>query len=169
MTSCWRTKCGMMIIMTALDATDRRILLALEDDPRLPVVLLAQRLDLARGTVQSRLDRLSSSDTLGPNSMRVSPEALGRPIRAVVTAELDQIEFTAAMSTLAQIPEVLECAAISGNSDLFMQVVARDADHLYQVGQQILACPGIRRTSMSLILRDLIPFRTVALLDLPAG
>lgn len=161
-----------MIIMTTLDATldatDRRILLALEDDPRLPVVLLATRLGLARGTVQSRLDRLTARGTLGPNSMRITPDALGRPIRAVVTAELDQTEFTAAMSTLSLIPEVLECAAISGESDLFLQVVARDADHLYEVGQQILSCPGIRRTDTSLVLRDLIPFRTTALLELPA-
>lgn len=153
--------------MTVLDATDRRILLALEEDPRLPVVLLAQRLGLARGTVQSRMDRLSGGQSLSPHSVRVVPDALGRPIRAIVTAELDQVEFNAAMSTLALIPEVLECAAISGNSDLFLQVVARDADHLYEVGQQILACPGIRRTAMSLVLRDLIPFRTSALLELP--
>lgn len=151
-----------------LDDTDRRILLVLEDDPRLPVVLLAARLSLARGTVQSRLDRLTTRGALSPNSVRISPEYLGRPVRAIVTAELDQIEFSAAMSTLALIPEVLECAAISGESDLFLQVVARDADHLYEVGQQILACPGIRRTDTSLVLRDLIPFRTTALLKLPA-
>ncbi|KQV07260.1 Lrp/AsnC family transcriptional regulator [Leifsonia sp. Root112D2] len=153
-----------MCTVPTLDATDRRILLALEDDPRVPVVLLAQRLGLARGTVQSRLERLASDGTLLPNSVRVPPDALGRPMRAIITAELDQTEFPAAMDSLAQIAEVLECAAISGESDLFLQVVARDPDDMYRVSQEILACPGIRRTSTSLVLRDLIPFRTTALL-----
>jgi DNA-binding Lrp family transcriptional regulator len=154
-----------MISMISLDATDRRIILELEGDPRLPVVLLAQRLGLARGTVQSRLDRLVARNVLLPHSVRVAPGALGRPVRAIVTAELDQTKFMASMNALSRIPEVLECAAISGGSDLFLQVVARDPDHLYQVGQQILACPGIRHTATSLILRDLIPYRTTPLLE----
>lgn len=150
--------------MPTLDGTDRRILLALEEDPRVPVVLLAQRLGLARGTVQSRLERMTADGTLLPNSVRVPPDALGRPMRAIITAELDQTEFPAAMDSLSRIAEVLECAAISGESDLFLQVVARDPDDMYRVSQEILACPGIRRTSTSLVLRDLIPFRTTALL-----
>lgn len=158
-----------MCTVPTLDATDRRILLALEDDPRVPVVLLAQRLGLARGTVQSRLERLTADGTLLPNSVRVPPDALGRPMRAIITAELDQTEFPAAMDSLARIAEVLECAAISGESDLFLQVVARDPDDMYRVSQEILACPGIRRTSTSLVLRDLIPFRTTALLAENAG
>jgi DNA-binding Lrp family transcriptional regulator len=151
--------------MTTLDLTDRRILLALEDDPRLPVVLLATRLGLARGTVQARMDRLTRAGVLQANSARVSPAALGRPIRAIVTAELDQSEISTSLTALSEIPEVLECAAISGESDLFLQVVAKNPEHLYEVGQQILACPGIRRTDTALILRDLIPFRTTALLE----
>ena len=39
--------------MQELDPTDRRILLALDEDPRLPIMVLAQKLGLARGTVQS--------------------------------------------------------------------------------------------------------------------
>lgn len=150
--------------MPDLDATDRRILLALEDDPRVPVVLLATRLGLARGTVQARLERLGADGALLPNSVRVPPEAVGRSLRAIITAELDQTEFPAAMDSLSRIAEVLECAAISGPSDLFLQVVARSPDDLYRVSQEILACPGIRRTSTSIVMRDLIPFRTTPLL-----
>ncbi len=44
-----------------LDETDRRILLALDNDPRVPIMMLAQQLGLARGTVQTRLERLAHS------------------------------------------------------------------------------------------------------------
>ena len=36
-----------MVILQQLDQTDRKILLALDEDPRIPVMLLAQKLGLA--------------------------------------------------------------------------------------------------------------------------
>ena len=61
---------GMTPASIVLDATDRRILLELDDDPRLPVALLAQRLSLARGTVHARLERLAASGALRSHSAR---------------------------------------------------------------------------------------------------
>lgn len=147
-----------------LDATDRRILLALDADPRVPTTLLAQRLKLARGTVQSRLDRLESSGALRPHSTRVLPEALGRSVGSTVRAELDQQFISEAIEALRRIPEVLECFAPAGDTDLLLRVVARTPDDLYRVSEEIRLCPGIRRTSTSLFLRKVIPYRMTELL-----
>jgi hypothetical protein len=43
--------------------------------------------------------------------------------------------------------------------------VAIDADDLYRVGQRILSCTGIRRTSTSITLKELIPYRAAQLLQ----
>ena len=148
----------------AIDATDRNILRALDDEPRVPVLLLAQRLGLARGTVQSRLERMSAGGMLRANSVRIEPGSLGLPLRAFVTAEVEQEQFDQTITALTGIREVIECSAIAGADDIICQVVARDADNLYEVGQQILRCPGIRRTSTSIVLRQLMPYRTSQLL-----
>ena len=50
-----------VIKLQELDSTDKRILKALDEDPRAPIMVLAQRLGLARGTVQSRLERITAS------------------------------------------------------------------------------------------------------------
>ncbi|MEF2977490.1 Lrp/AsnC family transcriptional regulator [Subtercola sp. YIM 133946] len=150
--------------MTTLDSTDRRILRALDDDPRAPVLLLAQRLGLARGTVQARLERMGGTDALRAHSVRLEPGHLGFGLRAFVTAEVDQEKFDQTIAALAGIREVIECSAIAGAEDIICQVVARDADDLYSIGQQILRCPGIRRTSTSIVLRQLMPYRTAQLL-----
>lgn len=147
-----------------LDRTDRRILLALDADPRLPVLLLAQQLGLARKTVQNRLTRLQGAGLLRPHSDRVRPASLGYSVTALVTAEVEQAHLEAAVAALRAIPEILHCAATTGDGDLVLRVVARDSDDLYRVGQKILTRPGIRRTSTSLLMRDLIPYRTTALL-----
>lgn len=150
---------------TILDPTTRRIVLALDADPRATVGGLAESLRLARGTVQSRIAQLFDGTTLRPQSVTVPPEALGYSIRAIVTAEVDQDRFDEAMVALREIPTIIECLATSGQNDLLCQVVARDTDDLYAVGQRILRCPGIRRTATSIVLKELITYRTTPLLE----
>ena len=147
-----------------LDSTDRRILLALDEDPRAPIMVLAQRLGLARGTVQSRIERMTGSGVLREHSTRVRPEGLGRGVMAEVSAELDQSRINDAVAALRGIPEVLECLAPAGDTDLLIRVVATSPDDLYRVSEEIRLCPGIRRTSTRMILRTVIPYRTTALL-----
>ena len=145
--------------MTTLDDTDRRILLALDRDPRATVAQLALDLGLARGTVHARLERLAADGTLRANSTRIPSERLGLPMRALVTAGVEQSEFEGLVADMAEIPEVVECLGISGDSDLMIQIVARDADHVYEITQRIMRCRGIRRTSTSIVLRELLGFR----------
>lgn len=150
--------------MYAVDATDRKILEQLDIDGRMPVAMIAQNLNLARGTVQARLDRMQASDVFRPHSSRVKPAAFGRPVAAMVQVELDQHLIQEAIGALASIPEVLECFAPAGDTDLLLRVVARDPDDLYRVSEEIRLCPGIMRTSTSLFLRQVIPYRVTGLL-----
>lgn len=150
--------------MYAVDATDRKILEQLDIDGRMPVAMIAQNLNLARGTVQARLDRMQASDVFRPHSSRVKPAAFGRPVAAMVQVELDQHLIQEAIGALAGIPEVLECFAPAGDTDLLLRVVARDPDDLYRVSEEIRLCPGIMRTSTSLFLRQVIPYRVTGLL-----
>jgi DNA-binding Lrp family transcriptional regulator len=160
----WSSQRQEMIRLQELDATDRRILNALDEDPRVPIMVLAQRLGLARGTVQSRLERMTASGALRPNSSRVLPAALGRGVAAAVSAELDQSHLNEAIAALRKIPEVLECHAPAGDTDLLIRVVATSPDDLYRVSEEIRLCPGIVRTSTSMFLREVIPYRTTGLL-----
>ncbi|GAA1325277.1 Lrp/AsnC family transcriptional regulator [Nonlabens tegetincola] len=150
--------------MYAVDATDRKILGQLDEDGRMPVAMIAHNLGLARGTVQARLDRMQAADVFRPHSSRVKPAAFGRPVAAMVQVELDQHLIQEAIGALASIPEVLECFAPAGDTDLLLRVVARDPDDLYRVSEEIRLCPGIMRTSTSLFLRQVIPYRVTGLL-----
>ncbi|MGI4894395.1 MAG: Lrp/AsnC family transcriptional regulator [Janthinobacterium lividum] len=150
--------------MTSLDDTDRRILLALDEDPRATVAQLALDLGLARGTVHAHLERLAADDVMHANSTRIAPQRLGLPMRALVMAGIEQGEFDGLVEDLSEIPEVVECLVISGDSDLMIQIVARDADHVYDITQRIMRCRGIRQTSTSIVLRELLQLRMAHLL-----
>jgi DNA-binding Lrp family transcriptional regulator len=151
--------------MTEFDATDRRLLIELDRDPRAPIAALAQRLGLARGTVQARLSRLSESGVLRDHSSRVRPASIGRGVSASIRLELDQHKIQEAIAALTRIPEILECFAPAGDTDLLLRVVARDPDDLYRVSEVVRLCPGVQRTSTSLFLREVIPYRITPLLQ----
>lgn len=150
--------------MTRLDDVDRRIVRQLDRVPRATVQYLAHTLGLARGTVQAHLARLVEGDALSPTSSRLRPAAVGRPLRALVTAEVDQAQFDQLLDALRGVPEVVECLAISGSSDLWMEVLAVDADDVYRITQRIMACPGISRTNTTLVLHELVGRRMDQLL-----
>jgi DNA-binding Lrp family transcriptional regulator len=151
------------------DAINAQIFLELDGDPRRPVVAIAERLGLARRTVQTRLAHLESAGLLRPHSTRLLPARLGYTIDAVISADLDQSRLATVVGTLDGMPEVLEVVATSGDQDILARVVAVDTLHLYRLGQEILACPGVRRTRTALILRDLVPYRTRPLVAARSG
>jgi DNA-binding Lrp family transcriptional regulator len=147
-----------------VDATDARILLALDADPRATVLSLAQKLDLSRNTVQARLARLERDGALGRAQRRVLPEALGHPLTAVVTTQVNQHRLAEVSAELAEIPQVVEVLGLTGERDLLVRVVAEDAGHLYGIADRILAVPGVERTSTALAMRELVPYRVDPLL-----
>src|SRR3954462_9011690 len=152
-----------------VDATDARLLLALNDDPRASVMALSQRLGLARNTVQARLSRLESSGVLASFERRVRPEALGYRLRAYVTVQVVQRSLAEVADALAHIPEVLEGIGLSGVVDLLVEVAATDADDLWRITEQVLAIPGVQRTDTALALRRFVDHRIAPLLERTAG
>lgn len=147
-----------------LDEIDRKLLRALDADPRLPTAVLADSLGYARRTVQVRLARMIERGIYRPHSTRVDPAVIGYEQAAYVSAEVEQASLREAVAALTLIPEVLHVAGVAGQWDLMCEVVAKNPDDLFDVGQRILSCPGIRRTTTSLVLRDLIPYRTAGLI-----
>ena len=151
--------------MARLDSTDARLLLRLRENPRATGVELAQQLGLSRNTVQARLARWETSGALGSFDLRVDPRALGYPLSALVSIVVDQHQLDSVVDALAEIPEVVEVHGTTGLSDLSVRVVGRNADDLYRLAGQILRVPGVERTNMALIMRQLVGPRTTPLLE----
>lgn len=152
-----------------LDATDARLLRELIANPRATGVELAARLGLSRNTVQARLARWDNGGVLGSFERRVEPRALGYPLAAFVAVVVDQHQLDSVVDELADVPEVTEVCGMTGSTDLTVRIVARDADDLYRIAGQILKIPGVERTNMALVMRELVGPRTGPLLDRLAG
>ncbi|MGJ0119848.1 Lrp/AsnC family transcriptional regulator [Williamsia sp. MIQD14] len=153
----------------SVDATDARLLMALNAEPRATTLALAERAHLSRNTVQSRVARLEKGHVLRSFERRVDPAALGYPVRAFIMTNLRQRELDAVGAALALIPEVVEVHGLSGVADLLIQVVARHVEDLYRIAGEILAIDGVERTTTGLVMREMVDFRVSPLLEELAG
>lgn len=154
-----------MSITTSLGRTDARILRALQADPRMPAITLAETLGLSRNTIQARLARIQTLAGRGPLGPGLDPTLLGYPLTAFISANVVQQMLADVAESLAAIPEVIEVIGLSGNDDLLIRTVATDANDLYRIAGAILALPGIAHTSTALAMRSLVPHRLAPLLD----
>jgi DNA-binding Lrp family transcriptional regulator len=143
------------------DDLDARLIGLLRSIPNLPVVEMARRLDVARGTVQARLDRLERDGVIVGFGPDVDAILAGFGVLAFTTLEIAQGSGAQILAGLDAIPEVLEVHAVTGPGDLHVRVVARSNEHLHDVLQRILELPGIMRTETQLALHTSIQ-RTVA-------
>lgn len=147
-----------------MDDLDGRLIALFAREPRLGVLQASRRLDVARGTVQARLDKLTSAGVITGWGPDLSPEALGYPVTAFLTLEIRQ---GAGHDTVARhletIAEVLEAFTITGAGDMWARVVARSNADLQRVIDRVLNDPAIVRSSTVIALATQVPYRVVPL------
>jgi DNA-binding Lrp family transcriptional regulator len=152
-----------------LDALDGKLLVLLTDEPRLGVLECSRRLGVARGTVQARLDRLSTRGVLTGFPPAVDLAAMGYVLTAFATMEIAQGKRTEVAARLAAIDEVCEVHATTGGADLLVRVVARSNDDLQRVIDEMVGVDWVQRLATSIALSTPIAPRVRPLLDRLAG
>ena len=151
--------------MRTVDDTDRRLLLAMTENPRSTIVSLAERLGLSRNTVQSRLAALEAGPALQGYDRRLHAASLGYPLTAFMETQVDQPRLEQVIAQLREIPEVVQVHGLSGLHDILVRCVCLDTDDLYRVNKLVLGCEGVIRTDTSLAMGELISFRLAPVLE----
>jgi DNA-binding Lrp family transcriptional regulator len=147
-----------------VDHLDARLIALLRDEPRIGLMEVARRLEVARGTVQARLAKLTERGVVRGFGPDLDPHRMGFPLMAFVFLQITQGRLQDAVKVLEEVPEVLEATATSGPSDLLCRVVARDTEHLQDIVNRVLSNPAIRRSTSYIALSQQIPYRTGPLL-----
>lgn len=144
-----------------LDATDRRILRALQRDGRLPVVALAEQVGLSPTPCQRRVTRLEQAGVIARYGAVLDPARLGLPLQAFVMVALDSHAEEVVErfhKALAARPEVLAAYAMSGEMDYLLHVLAADFEAYADFAlKALLRMPGVKETRSSFVLSALKP------------
>ena len=139
-----------------IDATDRLLLRALQNNARLTTGELAQLAGMSQSPCWRRIKRLEDTGLIAGYTARLDRRAMGYGVMAFVTIGIDSqdeghsLEFERAVR---DIPEVVMCHGISGPEDFVLVVVAKDLDDYSLLMQQKLRrLPGVKmmRTSFSM-------------------
>ncbi|HUB04304.1 MAG TPA: Lrp/AsnC family transcriptional regulator [Solirubrobacteraceae bacterium] len=141
--------------MTAreLDGLDRAIISQLQQDGRRPYRAIARSLGVAEGTVRFRATRLQDEGILRILAL-ADPFALGYAVQASVLVRVTPTEHARVAETLTEWPEVMYLSSCAGSADLYMHVICRDHDDLWQIlAERLGTLEGVVGTETFMELR----------------
>lgn len=125
--------------MTAysLDATDWRLLEALQHDGRASYAELARTVAMSPSAVTERVRRLEEAGVITGYSAVIDHDRIGLPILALVRLRYPTGNYKPFHDLLASTPEVLEAHHVTGDDCFVMKVAARSMRHLEETTGRI--------------------------------
>lgn len=143
-----------------LDKLDKAILRALQANGRETYDELGARIGLSPSAVLRRVKRLEEAGVISRYVALVRPEAVGLGLTAYLNVRLEkQTEhhkrnpmdlFRAAVQTW---PEVVECAALTGDMDFLLCVLVEDMAHYSRfIMDTLLKHPSVQDCKTSFVL-----------------
>ena len=145
----------------SLNALDRRILQALQANGRATYDDLAAGIGLSASATLRRVKRLEESGVITGYVALVAPERVGLGLTAYINVRLAKLsehrnptdDFSAAVQAW---PEVVECAALTGDMDYLLRVLVRDMSHYSRfIMDSLLRHPSVQDCKTSFMMRRL--------------
>ncbi len=149
----------------SLDATDKRILRALQLQGRMSNADLSEKANLSPSACHRRVQRLEADGYIRDYVALLNPRKMGVPttvfVEITLRAQADDV-LDAFEKSVARIPDVLECHLMAGSADYLLKVVAENTEDFARIHRQYLArLPGVAQMQSSFALRTV--FKTTAL------
>ena len=119
---------------TSLDATDREILKLLQQNARITIKEISDKVHLSTTPVHERIKRLEESGVIKQYVTILDPAKVKKGLMVIVYVSLRQHSKNAGgkfIKTITEMNEVVECLTISGQFDFMLKVVAENMDDYY--------------------------------------
>jgi DNA-binding Lrp family transcriptional regulator len=143
----------------AIDAIDRKILNALQQDGRLSNVQLAEKVGLSESACLRRVKLLEKNGIIDRYVMLIDQAAIGKPGTVFVRVTLEgqqQDKLLSFEDEIGKVKDVLECYLMSGDSDYLLRVIVRDNEDYLRVHNRLTGLPGVMRVQSSFALKPVL-------------
>ena len=149
--------------MYEIDKTDLKIVNLLLEDGRKSASEISRQLgDVSERAVRYRILRMLEEDVIRISAV-VRPEAFGMLVKADVLMEVESDRIREVAQKMTEYENVTYVACSIGETDVSIQVVAKDTDEVYRfITETVRKVPGVRRTTTSIvpvILKDVYQWR----------
>ncbi|HSV36493.1 MAG TPA: Lrp/AsnC family transcriptional regulator [Ramlibacter sp.] len=143
-----------------LDKLDKAILRRLQANGRETYDVIGEQVGLSSSAVLRRVKRLEEAGVIDRYVALVKPEAVGLGLTAYINVRLEKHTeshkrnpmdlFRASVQTW---PEVVECAALTGEMDYLLRVVVQDMAHYSRfIMDTLLKHPSVEDCKTSFVL-----------------
>lgn len=134
------------------DSLDRQLIALLRNDGRASLSKLAKKLNVSRGTVQNRLDRLEESGILLGFTVRVKEESSLDTIRAFMMIEVVGKSTSQVIQSLRGFPELIALHTTNGSWDLVAEVQTSSLADFDRVLREVRVIEGVLNSETSILL-----------------
>ena len=150
-------------IMYNFDKIDIKIVNLLLEDGRMPASEIARRIgDISERAVRYRIDRMVNEGAIHISAV-ARPQAFGLTTIADIWMEVESDRILEVAKKMTEFDNVSYVACGIGESDVSIQIVAKDTAEIYHfVTEVVRKVPGVRKTTTSivpLILKDVYQWR----------
>jgi Lrp/AsnC family leucine-responsive transcriptional regulator len=146
--------------LAEFDKLDRAILQRLQANGRETYEEIGARVGLSASAVLRRVKRLEEAGVIDRYVALVRPESVGLGLTAYLNVRLEKLterhkrnpmdQFRASVQTW---PEVVECAALTGEMDYLLRVVVQDMAHYSRfIMDTLLKHPSVEDCKTSFVL-----------------
>ncbi|MET9952714.1 Lrp/AsnC family transcriptional regulator [Streptomyces sp. NPDC006339] len=141
------------------DATDWRIIEALQEQGRASFAELARAVSMSASAVTERVRRLEEAGVIAGYTAVIDQERLGLPILAFVRLRYPHGNYKPFHDLVATTPEVLEAHHVTGDDCFVMKVAARSMKHLEQISGKVGALGPV---TTSVVYSSPLPRRPIS-------
>jgi Lrp/AsnC family transcriptional regulator, leucine-responsive regulatory protein len=146
--------------MIEIDATDRRILTALQRDGRITNADLSDIVNLSPSACHRRVQRMEEAGLIAAYVALLDARALGKPttvfVEITLQGQADDL-LDAFETAVARIPDILECHLMAGTADYLLKLVTEDTEDFARIHRQYLSrLPGVAKMQSSFALRTVV-------------
>ncbi|WP_414499970.1 Lrp/AsnC family transcriptional regulator [Zymobacter sp. IVIA_12111.31 C1] len=150
-----------------MDRMDYRILTELQQDGRLSLTELAERVGLSTSPCHRRVRALEKAGVITGYRAQIDASQLGYEFAAIVFVTMregDHQAVTRFEQAVADIPHVLSAQRLFGDPDYMLHVVTRDLPAFQKLyDERLSAMPGVHRLTSTLVMKTLVPERGLPL------
>jgi Lrp/AsnC family transcriptional regulator, leucine-responsive regulatory protein len=119
--------------MSQIDSIDERILAELQANGRLTMKALAERVGLSSPAMIERVRRLEDRGVIAGYRAIVAPDALGRPVTALIQVRVTGSQADEFRQAVVDNPAVVECHRTTGHFTYLVKVHVADTHALEEV------------------------------------
>jgi DNA-binding Lrp family transcriptional regulator len=148
-----------------MNRTDCNILAELQQDGRLSLTDLAERVGISLSSCQRRVRALEQDGVISGYRAHLDPTRLGLNFSAIVFVTLregDRRAVSAFEAAVNEIPQIILAQRLFGDPDYLLQVITRDLSDFQELyDEKLSGMSGVQRLTSTLVMKTVVKDRAL--------